>query len=481
MIKNNYYNLPSISCSDRLLESRSSSLSEKKKVCEGYNASKIYDTYFLNPSSEIPERFKTIYANYPKNGKVGDYQCEFDASAGSCNIINHTSCAASVPDCIKKAGKPIKKPSSGGPLPSPCLPPGCGGSVVKKQIPGQLINNRLFPKCQKQDLHGNNNCINSIYTANSYGNPTPQNYSNAPNRNLLYSKAFSNLENKDIVNCPSNQSPYEYQTNNFLCCPNTSVIKGPSGSQTCSSKGCAPRDLYPKNFLLPNAEPCSYPLDNWKEMYLTNSPVPTAFKTNDQCKDWCTKDALCKGVSWSPNTKGDVACTYYKHDRLNYATRIKPRKGFTTSFKADEYETEPDNLPRPVALDPANDDTYSSGEFCPDGITKTKDGGSNCLFPINKATSKEPILQSDPYIGGPSPGFPYHMLGGGRTDDIINKNSGTSYLNQLENRPGMETFSNNHIEHFCDVKLDQCSNRMRFIILLSFIIIAGLCLKHHLR
>ena len=260
----------------------------------GLTDGSIAETYVRNRDSDqyragVPEWMSSYYQNYPKNGKLGDYQCKYSAIDQSCTQVKQISCP---------------KPSRGRDIPGDTPINAGGGDTFEVGRGGYSkdakirVNHIGFNQCQVSG--DNSNCLHDIYTVNAFGFPTNHGSPNPPLNTLLYAKPYNVLYGKFAVACPSDTT-FGNNGSNIGC-----FGSGETG-------GCMPT-FYPFQGGGGNAAvstQCNAGLND--EMYITNHRVDPSFEAGEkECAQKCASYGdTCTGYA-TYNQNGKGRCLLYK-------------------------------------------------------------------------------------------------------------------------------------------------------------------------
>lgn len=283
---------------------------QTKNTCDMYNTQSLSSTtkdttsYTIKDVSSldkdrmpIPTWIRGYYQNYPKEGKPGDYICQYSAVDQSCNQIKQVTCP-------KKGDQ-----QNPGFSPDPSINRSSSFSDTyteedftedSNKTPKIRINHVGFTRCQ---LGADDHCIDDIYTVNAFGFPTANTLPNPPIDQTLYSKPYNVLNGKFATACPV-YTKFEEIGKAIGCIG--------SGDTTCFPT------YYP--FSTPEYTPVTKKCDPSiaEEVYLfkkTGETDPSFNADEATCAKECRKYGLaCKGYA-SYVDGNDNKCVLYKQSK----------------------------------------------------------------------------------------------------------------------------------------------------------------------
>ena len=234
--------------------------------------SDIYEKKDIKKIFNPPKYMKNYYKNYKKDGKIGDSFCEYIEDSNKCE----TSYVVG-PNGIKKEPKFNKNNKRDFIPPNKIELP--TDYVEKKKLKGFLrINNNLrFVNNNNNSNKKKENCCDNKIAANN-------------------GKIYYNFNNLGL---PAN---FDVNTN------------PPNFNTVFSKKYNAYYNLKPENI-----------------SKLNNSPGKYAFKTSDECNNWCSKNKDCTGLSVSNDIKGNAICNYYDDEPNSLNNNLK-YKSYTKTY-----------------------------------------------------------------------------------------------------------------------------------------------------
>ena len=422
---------------------------------------KGYDTYIKDPSrcnnilgfdikdSKLYNDYYKEYKNGGKNfrGAVGDYFCDYNSTVQKCFQTKKLSCTPDSPQCLGQTDTQPKKRDTGGGA-SACLAPLCDpntGQHVKHKIKGIRINEYVFQNCQEEDSEGH--CIDDIYTFDDLGLPISQNTSNPPTKNFLYTRDYDVKDKFKIINCPKGFDVIRNTGDD----PTAGGGASFSGEYLCQKDRDTSTTCIPVGSVIKGGQ--SYPMCQASD-YMLN--IKKAFKTKEECQQWCSANSGCVGLVSSYDDDGNLLCSFYKKVPERNIKKVEKVGTQLFTKRSDPYVYNPKGeVKKKFQIPPntnykgwkPNNPKFNSiyqyetqcGAFgcCADGITVAKDEkGSNCdEFPLNS-----------PLVGGknyPIQEIKLTALGGKNHRVPVETDSGSSYINYMSSHGLMETFTNN--------------------------------------
>lgn len=306
---------------------------QTKKTCDMYNTSTLAPTtetttsYTIKDISSldkdrmlIPTWMQSYYQNYPKEGKPGDYICQYSAVDQSCTQTKQVACP-------KKGNQQDLDPS----ITRSATSIETHTVEDSDQTAKIRINHVGFKRCQPG---ADDHCIDDIYTVNAFGFPTANTSPNPPADQTLYRKPYNVLNGKFAAACPANTVFEE-----------TGEVIGCMGSEETT---CFPT-YYP--FSTPGYTPvtkkCNPSIAEEVYLFRKTGETDPSFKADEAtCVKECKKYGLaCKGYA-SYKDGDDHKCVLYKQSEKQLKNSIyMPDTNVKSVFR------DPDPYPRKLNPD----------------------------------------------------------------------------------------------------------------------------------